>query len=148
MNGFSSAVSLACTGAPSQSTCTVSPTSATPGSSPVPFTVTVATQAPSLIVPLFSTRRAPPLALFPLAFAFALLLFLRANAAVTYPGRRAVVSSFALFLLTLLCVAACGGGGYSSGPSNYGTPKGTYTLTITGTANNVTRPLSLTLTVN
>jgi hypothetical protein len=129
LNGFSSAVSLACTGAPSMATCTVSPTAVTPGSSAAPFTVSVATQAPSLIVPRISARRAPPLALFPLALAFvlALLLFSCANVIPSHPG---------ILLFSLLCVAACGGGG-SSGPSNPGTPKGNYTLTVTGPANGV-----------
>jgi hypothetical protein len=149
LNGFSSAVSLVCTGAPSMSTCTVSPTSVTPGSSAAPFTVSVATQAPSLVVPRISTRRVPPLALFPLALAFvlALLLFFRANAIPSHPGRRALLSSFAILLFSLRCLAACGGGG-SSGPSNPGTPKGNYTLTVTGTASGVSHPLSLALVVN
>lgn len=149
LNSFSSAVSLVCTGAPSMSTCTVSPTSVTPGTSAAPFTVSVATQAPSLVVPRISTRRVPPLALFPLALAFvlALLLFFRANAIPSHPGRPALLSSFAILLFSLLCLAACGGGG-NSGPSNPGTPKGNYTLTVTGTANGVSHPLALALAVN
>lgn len=149
LSGFSSAVSLVCTGAPSMSTCTVSPTSVTPGSSASPFTVSVATQAPSLIVPRLSARRVPPLALVPFALALVLasLLFFCANAIAPHPGRRAFLSSFAILLFSLLCLAACGGGG-SSGPSNPGTPKGNYTLTVTGTANGVSHSLSLALAVN
>jgi hypothetical protein len=131
------------------STCTVSPASVTPGSSAAPFTVSVATQAPSLIAPRISARRVPPLAQFPLALAFALalLLLLCANAIPSHPGRRALLSSFAILLFSLLCLAACGGGG-GSGPSNLGTPKGNYTLTVTGTANGVSHPLSLALAVS
>src|SRR5215469_8745543 len=149
LNGFASAVSLACTGAPSMSMCTVSPTSVTPGTSAASFTVTVATQAPSLVVPHISTRRAPPAAFFPLALAFALvlLLFFHASSIPIRPGRRALVSCLTVLLFAGLCLSACGGGGYTP-PSNPGTPKGTYTLTVTGTSNSVSHTLTLTLNVN
>jgi len=151
VNGFSNAVSLACTGAPSLSTCTVSQASVTPGASPAPFTVTVATLAPSLVVPAISTRPVPPLAPLPFALAFVLALFLLyASRVLEQPGKRALFSSLAILLFAVLCVAACGGGGSSSPPppSNPGTPKGSYTLTVTGTANSVNHSLSLTLSVN
>lgn len=149
LNGFSSSVSLACTGAPTMSMCTVSPTSVTPGTSAAPFTVSVTTQAPSFVVPRIPSRRAPPTALFPLALAFALILlvFLRADSILVHTGRRALLSSLTMLLLTVVCLAACGGGGYTP-PSNHGTPKGTYTLTVTGTSNSVSRTLTLTLNVN
>ena len=51
--GFNAAVSLACGGAPSMSTCTISPSSVTPsdGVTPVVTTVTVATVSPSFVTP-------------------------------------------------------------------------------------------------
>jgi hypothetical protein len=148
LNGFSDSVSLACTGAPSMSMCTVSPTSVTPGASAAPFTVTVTTQAPALVVPRISTRRAPPTALFSLALAFALilLLFFHANSIPIHTERRALLSSLTMLSFAVLCFAACGGGGYSP-PSILGTPKGTYTLTVTGTSNSVSHTLTLTLNV-
>jgi hypothetical protein len=45
--GFNQNVALTCNGAPSGSTCTVSPTSLQLGASPVTSTVTVTTTAPS-----------------------------------------------------------------------------------------------------
>jgi len=46
--GFKGSVSLTCSGAPAQSTCTVTPSSITPGgSSPVPVQVSVTTTSPS-----------------------------------------------------------------------------------------------------
>ena len=149
LNGFSSTVSLTCTGAPSKSMCAVSPTSVTPGTSAAPFTVTVATQAPSLIAPHISTRRGPSTTVFTtaLAFALALLLVFRAHSIPTNRGRRALFSSLTIFLFTVLCLGACGGGGYN-GPSNSGTPKGTYTLTVTGTSDTVSHTITLTLNVN
>ena len=144
LNGFSNPVALACTGAPNLSTCTVSSTPIIPSGSGSPFTVTVTTMAPSLIVPRINFRRMPPLALYPLILA--LLLLFSAITIQSRPGRRVLLSSFAIFLFTLICIAGCGGG--NSTPSNPGTQKGTYTLTVTGSSNGVSHPLSLSLTVN
>ena len=129
--------------------CTVSPTSVTPGTSAAPFTVSVTTQARSLVVSHISTRRASPTALFPLALSFALVLFpsFCANSIAISLRRRGLLSSLTLVLFAVLCLAACGGGGYNA-PSNPGTPKGTYTLTVTGTSSGVSHTLTLTLNVN
>jgi predicted small lipoprotein YifL len=144
-----SALGLAWTGAPSMSMCTVSPTSVTPGVSAAPFTVTVTTQAPSARCPAHFHSTCPSNRFFSLALAFALilLLFFRANSIPIHTERRALLSSLTLLLSAVLCLAACGGGGYSP-PSNLGTPKGTYTLTVIGTANSVSHTLTLTLNVN
>jgi hypothetical protein len=59
LGGLSQAVSFACAGAPSEATCTVNPTSATPnGSGSASITVKAATTAPSLAA--VKGRRAPP----------------------------------------------------------------------------------------
>jgi hypothetical protein len=148
LGGLSQAISFACTGAPSEATCTVNPSSATPsGAGPFNITVKVATTAPSLAAP--TARRSPPAPLGePLGFLpplkggpfgvvlFGLFTLLSLRAA--REGRKTsrnelrlglVIASLAM--LTLL-LAACDGGG-SSGNKNPGTPAGTYTLTITGT---------------
>jgi hypothetical protein len=56
----------------------------------------------------------------------------------------------ALFLIVLgaAWIGGCGGGGGGGGVHNPGTPKGTYTLTLTGSSAGVHRSASLTLTVN
>jgi len=60
-----------------------------------------------------------------------------------------VASAIALVLAMLLGMAACGGGGGSGAPTvQPGTPLGTYTVTVKGTAaNGVARTVSLGLTV-
>jgi hypothetical protein len=78
-----------------------------------------------------------------------LLLLFRAGTVLHYPGKRALLSSLALFLFAVLFLVACGGGSTTPPPpSNPGTPKGNYTLIVTGTANGVAHSLSLALTVN
>lgn len=146
INGFSSAVTLACSGAPSLATCGISPNPVTPGASAAPFIVTVSTMAPSLLVPRMQTPRFPPLPIDSLALLVAVLLLLLAFRPPSFSGRRALLSSLGLILFALVCLAGCNGG--SSGPKNPGTPPGTYTLTVTGTANGENHALKLTLTVN
>ncbi len=54
-------------------------------------------------------------------------------------------------LLLLLVLGGCGGGGGSSSvvpPTQTGTPPGTYTVTVSGTASSVTHSYDLKLTVN
>jgi len=142
-NGFNSTVTLTCTGAPSEAVCTVSPASITPTGSASQFTVSVTTTAPSLSgMPL--GEFVPPalwLALFAMT---ALVIFTRRRGWVS--GRLAYPASVAVVILVIGWSAGCGGN--NSPPKNSGTPKGTYQLSVTGAANGVSRPLSLTLTVN
>ncbi len=149
LDGFSGAVTLACSGAPSLATCAPSTgTLNVSGNSSVPFTVNVTTTAASLAIP----RRWPglplaPVARFPLVPLAVLLLLLaswrnkrpRMNFAVVAP-----VLALALFLVTVGCGSVGGGSG---GPGGPGTPPGTYTLTITGSSQGGSRTLPLSLTV-
>jgi parallel beta-helix repeat protein len=150
LNGFSSAVTLSCSGAPSLSSCNVSPTSITPAGAAAPFSVSVSTTAPSLAPPL-SPLRFPPLRIVPLALfactALLLPLLFRCCAQQRGRPRLALLPVLALLLLGVISVASCGGGS-SSVPHNPGTPQGTYTLTVTGTAGGQARTVTLTLNVN
>lgn len=158
--GFNQSVSFTCAGAPSKSTCTVSPSTLTPGSSATNITVTVTTTASSLSAP--RSRHLPPVrpllpgpgGLVMLALALAVLAWTvrrwRQPAGVS--RRRAAFLTLAAGLLLTLAVAACGGGGGGGGgggPTNPGTPAGTYTLTVTGstTSGSVTLTNSATLTL-
>ncbi len=164
LGGLSQSVSFSCSGAPSETTCTVNPSAAAPSASgSVSIAVTLATTAPSLVAR--RNRRVPPQP-FPgrptfremgRTFAILLLAFLAwlslapARASLEMPwqvGRRVAIA--ALALLTLLFVA-CGGGGRGGGggPTNSGTPAGNYTISVTGSiSGSTTLQHSTTLTLN
>lgn len=156
LGGMNQTVDFSCTGAPSEATCTVNPASATPnGSGSVSVSVSVTTTAPSAAAPRL--RRSPP---GPGSADLITLLALMAMLAQGFAGRRRFRQSLRWALavgavgMMALAMAACGGGGGSGSapPSNPGTPAGSYTLTVTGTAasgsNAVSHKVTLTLTVS
>lgn len=141
--GFNQAVSLSCTGAPSRATCTFSPTSVTPdGTNAKTATVNVTTTAPSSVAPRLQPTL-PPTGRHERLFLLFGLLAMLATAAMT--ARRRVWIGFAATLLLVVLWTACGGGG--GGGGNPGTPKGTYTLTLTATSEGVSRTTTVSLTV-
>jgi hypothetical protein len=154
VSGFNGTVALTCSGAPSLASCTTSPASVTSnGTVASAFSVSVTTTAPSMIVPRTKLPRWPPLTglrlLFLLLMALALLALsgrFRIAAKLPRPGL-ALAPALAFVLLILAWVGGCGSGG-GGGQHNPGTPKGTSTLTVTGTSGGVSHTLNLTLTVN
>jgi hypothetical protein len=154
IGGFNQQVSLACSGAPQNSTCSVSPSSATlNGTSPIPLTIAVSTSAPSLLPPLaylFSRSRPAPLALIMLTGSLiGIVLVLkrrgRLRSATTVVGLLAISTA----LLIMSCGRSAGTGPASTIP---GTPQGSYTLTVkasyTSGSTSLQRTLSLTLKVD
>ena len=140
--GFNQAVALACTGLPANSTCTAAPTSVTPsdGVTPISAMVTVVTTSPAVVTPPSST---PDTRMFlwrtvPLFSVFSLLLFLVRR------QRFAIRLSMAAAMAGFLALAGCGGGHTPTG----GTPKGTSTVTVTGTSGTLTSSATVSLTVN
>jgi Bacterial Ig-like domain (group 3) len=156
--GFSGTVSLACTGAPATTTCTVNPSSVNlSGSAAVPFTVTVATTARSSVVSgpvVGSNMRPKSWSPFGVSTSLAALLgmLLGPLAMVLIGGGRSnKLRKVALAVTTvaLMGVIACGGGGSSSTPTPKvtGTAAGSYTLVVTATSGATTHSTNLTLNV-
>ncbi|MGB2887201.1 MAG: SBBP repeat-containing protein [Candidatus Acidiferrales bacterium] len=133
---FTQAVSLTCSGQPTNSTCTISPTSvtSTDGVAVATATVTIATKgwvappAPRAIPPVSLRRVVPALV------AIVLLLIL--------PFTRRFRTRFGLgaAMLVFFVVAGCSGG-----PS---TATGTSTITVTGTSGGVNKTITVSLTVS
>jgi len=155
-DGFNQTVNLTCTGAPSESTCTLTPNTVTlNGTASATVAVAVSTTAPSLAPP--QGRFLPP-GLYGLERVFWLLaiLWLASAAALAAAGKRRAVWLLGAGLLIVLLWTACGGGGgggtnHLSPPPNQGTPAGTYTVSVTGTAAStptLAQTIQLTLTVN
>ena len=146
-NGFNSPVSFSttCTGLPSESTCSFSPTMVAAGSS---TTLTISTTAPSAMVPVshhidISGWRRTPGALRLLLFGLVLL-------ALGIQARRCRwnLAGMALVLGLLVVNAACGGGG-GGGVKNPGTPMvQNQTVTVTATSGTTTHTFTFTLNVN
>src|SRR5262249_16848083 len=131
ISGFSQSVSLACSGAPAASSCSVSPSSVTlSANGSTSATVTITTIARTML-PSPNSRwpRTPLVPLYVLS-----LLVLLAFAIRSLPApRRALVSACLILLLPLLLMSACNGGtGVNS--AGGGTPAGNYQLMITGSS--------------
>ena len=144
-SGFSGVVTLGCSGAPQNASCSVVPASLTlaPGASQT-FTVNVLTQS-TTIANIRGTDRTllAGTGIFSLVTG---LLFL-------FKRRRSLLCPALLYIATMMVcftVAACGGGTNGNklpppGQTTANTPPGTYTLTVTATSGAIsdTQPLTL-----
>lgn len=160
-NTFSGMVNLACPDILSSKTatitCTINPASVnvTPGN-PQTFSVVLTTGGPNATQVFPGIRRLGPgsrmrLLLLSLFFAIlalgfysirfvSVLNFLHANAA-----RRARFAAIAFACLAGMAAAGCG---YNASVNPNETPTGSFNISITGTAQNASRSISLTLNVN
>jgi 6-phosphogluconolactonase (cycloisomerase 2 family) len=153
--GFTGNVSIACTGAPAAAKCNLSSsTLSVTSSNPVSFSVNVTTTGASSG---FAIRNTPNLFEWPVGyFQLSGMLSIACLWLVWQKfHRKGRVLAFALTLLTIFVGAhASGCGGASSEvrqvpPPPQVTPKGTYTITVSASANSLpTQTIALTLTVN
>jgi hypothetical protein len=152
VNNSTGSVSLACSGAPQYSTCTVNPASVTLNSSATAFaTVTVAT-GPSTAASAalsrwerFRTSGKMLALMVPVSF-----FFLRRRKWKMAAALSASLLIFAVFPIGCGLGASAGSANVSSvgtnAPTNT-TPSGTYTITVTGTAPGLSHSAQLTLIV-
>jgi hypothetical protein len=155
---FPNAVQLACTGAPSGSVCTVSPTSVTPGGSPTAVTVSVTTTAATTTTSMLDQRRGGAmLALWGLRFHGLGLAFLIFGARFGRLSRRTFLSVLVPLLLGgSLLISGCGSGSKTAAATTTttvtnttveGTTAGSYTLTITATSGSLQHSTAVTMQV-
>jgi hypothetical protein len=154
--GFKQTVTLSCSGAPAQSTCSVSPSSIALGSSASTVTVTVATAGSSASLTRPFGR--PPYGGATARFAWSETAcgLLGLGISMSFSGWRRQRRQGLAYGLALLCLlsigvtlSACGGGSSSSGGG--GTQPGTYNLTVAGSfssgSTTLTHNIKLTLVV-
>lgn len=149
VDNMSGNVTFACSGLPSETTCTFSPASvAVSGTAPsASTTLTVQTTAPKT-----SSLEGPVRGAALLAFGFMLMggIFVAGGDSRNRKVRLIVgaLVLFAIFLPFVGCGGGGGGGGGGSGGhSDPGTPAGTYTVTVTATSGTLSHNFTFSLAV-
>jgi hypothetical protein len=150
-NGFSTAVNLSVTcPANVQITCSISPSSVTPGSASVTATLTVATTGATAALSVPQSRQLLPL--YALFLPLPGIAFIGAGWAGSRRRKLGIGAAAVLMFLLLLLLLGCGGGGSSNGGGgggggNSGTPAGTYNVTVTATSGSVSHTATAAVTV-
>ena len=163
--GFSQPISISCSGAPAESICAASPAAPTlTGNAPTSVTLTVSTTASSSIPPLLGRFIGSPWPFVVLGTLTLLwvLIWKRVSEAGNRRETRPISATLWLFLFMIAAgliaglTTSCGGSSVSPsgnpGNSNPGTPRGSYSLTVTASyssgATSVQHTLGLTLKVD
>jgi len=141
---FNNAIQLSCSGAPSKATCSVSPSSVTPGSKSANVTVTVTTAGssaelagPAGFHPIYALLfQLPGFGIFGMFFAGSPRRSKRYSKAII----------LTLLLIAMLLMVGCAGG-TGIAQQQTGTPPGTYSLTVSGISGSLQHSLPLTLAV-
>jgi hypothetical protein len=140
--GVPGTAAMACVGAPANASCTVTPTGPTIAGTTL-VTVTLATNSAGVEMPVRPGERGPSV-WFALVLPVALVLMGRARlrpilAVLVICGVVGLGGCSASRLVPATSVSSGGGGG--------ATPKGTYTVTVSGASAGLTRSVGLTLVV-
>lgn len=153
LNGFNSAVALACSGLPVNSTCNFSPVTATPASGGMATSmVSISTSSSPYHAGVISGIDPRGL------YAGLLLILLLALVAIFLAGSvrnrhlapKKWVPRFAgiaVFVFATVCLLAASGCGYSANNTGNGTQRGMATVMITGTSGSLSHSTSVSLTV-
>jgi FG-GAP-like repeat len=152
-NDFTGTVQIACSGAPSETSCTPAESSTTlNGANSNTVTLTLTTTAASLLpASPFSLRGRISSAALPANFLCCMaFVCLFATLALSFRTRTFRFAAWVMVLFALSAASGCGGGNSSgsASPSNPGTPTGNYTLTISASSGNLTHTTTVTLIVN
>ncbi len=143
---FNNAVELSCSGAPAYSTCSMSHSSVTPGSTSATATITVSTTGTvAAALPLPTRRRQPMYAFWMQLQGFGVFGMLLAGSK-RRKNKVAMLILLAVLVAGLLFMSACAGG-TGIGQTQTRTPAGTYTVTVTGASGSLHHSVPLTLTV-
>jgi hypothetical protein len=138
-------VNFSCSGNPPQSTCTITPSSVTPGSSPASVEVRIQTTASASLLPPSWEREQSPIYAVMLLPGLGLIGLLRVTPA---PGKKPVRRLLEIVLLLaaslVLMTSGCGNGGAGQA----GTPSGTYTVTITGISGSTSQSTNISLAIH
>jgi uncharacterized protein (TIGR03118 family) len=154
LSGFSSAVTLACSGQPLGSTCNFSPASVSPASGGTATSMMTITTSSSPYNPAVRMAKNPTTGIFaavlrvPILGLFGLLVAGKRNRRLLR-GRKwfhYMTGSLALLIAAGFLLTA-GGCGYNANSASNGTQRGTTTVMITGTSGNLTHSATVTLTV-
>jgi hypothetical protein len=146
---FDSAVSFSCTGLPRGCTGSFIPASVIPGGFADTTVLTLTTKAgqrSGVAAAAGATGLGPPaLALF--LVIPALFFWFLSNKPVPRRAARRWLTAGGLVCLVILIVS-CSSGGGDGNPTNNGTPKGSYYISVQGTSGNLTATTTVTLIVN
>ena len=154
LNGFNSAVNLACSGLPINSTCSfsnMSPTPASGGTTTSMMTITTSSN-PYMATQVFTGspngRMYALLLPIPALVLLVMLLFgqrrINRRSRPFWSFRIVATLGFLVLCAGLLAASGCG---YNSNAANNGTQRGTFTAMVTGTSSALSHSTSVTLTV-